>query len=104
PLLGREQVELLLTMAQGLLAVSMLVTLRLRRADATLMLVLFAAQLAIPSVALRAAITLGYLVLAVDVFSSERWAIPTLARALRGRSASKPPSAASPRDATHPSS
>jgi cation:H+ antiporter len=104
PLLGREQVELLLTMAQGFLAVSMLVTLRLRRADATLMLALFAAQLVIPSVALRGAITLGYLVLAVDVFSSERWAIPTLARALRGRSASKPPSAASPRDAAHPSS
>jgi cation:H+ antiporter len=91
PLVGREQVELLLTMAQGFLAVSMLVTLRLRRADATLMLVLFVAQLAIPSVALRAAITLGYLVLAVDVFSSERWAIPTLARALRGRSASDVP-------------
>jgi len=85
PLLGREQVELLLTMGQGLLAVSMLVTLRLRRGDAALMLVLFAAQLAIPSVALRAAITLGYLALAVDVFSSERWAMPTLARALRGR-------------------
>jgi cation:H+ antiporter len=91
PLLGREQVELLLTMAQGFLAVSMLVTLRLRRADATLMLALFAAQLAIPSVALRALITLGYLVLAVDVFSSERWAIPTLARALRGRPTSPPP-------------
>jgi cation:H+ antiporter len=90
PLLGREQVELLLTMAQGFLAVSMLVTLRLRRSDASLMLALFAAQLVIPSVALRAAITLGYLVLAVDVFSSERWAIPTLARALRGRS-SEPP-------------
>jgi cation:H+ antiporter len=85
PLLGREQVELLLTMGQGLLAVSMLVTLRLRRGDAALMLVLFAAQLAIPSVALRAAITVGYLALAVDVFSSERWAVPTLARALRGR-------------------
>jgi cation:H+ antiporter len=85
PLVGREQVELLLTMGQGFLAVSMLVTLRLRRRDATLMLVLFALQLAIPGVALRAAITLAYLVLAVDVFSSERWAIPTLARALRGR-------------------
>jgi cation:H+ antiporter len=85
PLVGREQVELLLTMGQGFLAVSMLVTLRLRRRDATLMLVLFALQLALPGVALRAAITLAYLVLAVDVFSSERWAIPTLARALRGR-------------------
>jgi cation:H+ antiporter len=85
PLLAREQVELLLTMAQGLLAVAMLVTLRLRRADAVLMLVLFAVQLAIPSVLVRALMTLGYLVLAIDVVSSERWAIPTLAHALRGR-------------------
>ena len=91
PLLGREQVELLLTMSQGFLAVSMLVTLRLRRGDATLMLALYAAQLAIPSVALRAAITVGYLVLAVDVFSSERWAIPTLAGMLRGRPDNAPP-------------
>ena len=89
PLLGREQVELLLTMGQGLLAVAMLVTLRLERRDATLMLGLFVAQLAIPSLVLRAAATLGYLVLAVDLFSSRRWAIPTLARALRAtRSAS----------------
>jgi cation:H+ antiporter len=83
PLLGREQVELLLTMGQGLLAVAMLVTLRLDRRNATLMLVLFFLQLVIPSVLLRAVATLGYLVLAVDLFSSERWAIPTLARALR---------------------
>jgi cation:H+ antiporter len=84
PLLPREQVELLLTMAQALLAVSMLVTLRLRHRDAALMLTLFAMQLAVPSVALRALITVGFLVLAIDVFSSERWAIPALSRALRG--------------------
>jgi cation:H+ antiporter len=83
PLLGREQVELLLTMGQGLLAVAMLVTLRLERRDATLMLVLFGLQLVTPSVWLRAAATLGYIVLAIDLFSAERWAIPTLARALR---------------------
>jgi cation:H+ antiporter len=91
PLLGREQVELLLTMGQGFLAVAVLVTLDLRRRDAVLMLVLFAAQLAIPSVAIRAALTLGYLVLAVDIFMSERWAIPTLARSLRARSADAAP-------------
>jgi cation:H+ antiporter len=83
PLLGREQVELLLTMGQGLLAVAMLVTLKLERRDATLMLVLFGAQLVTPSAALRVAATLGYLVLTVDLLSSRRWAIPTLARALR---------------------
>jgi cation:H+ antiporter len=86
PLLGREQIELALTMGQGLLAVAMLVTLRLERRDATLMLVLYVAQLAVPSVALRALAAIGYLVLAVDLFSSRRWAMPTLARALRSAS------------------
>jgi cation:H+ antiporter len=86
PLLGREQVELLLTMGEGLLAVAFLVTLRLRRSDAVLMLALFAVQIAIPSVAIRAALTLAYLTFAVDVFASERWAIPTLMRALRSAS------------------
>jgi cation:H+ antiporter len=90
PLLAREQVELLLTMSQGLLAVAMLVTLRLNRRDASLMLILFAVQLAIPSVALRAVITVGYLLLAVDLFSSERWAVPTLAGVLRGRDSDPP--------------
>jgi hypothetical protein len=79
-------------MGQGLLAVAMLVTLKLERRDATLMLVLYVAQLAIPSVPLRAAAALGYLVLAVDLFSSRRWAIPTLARALRSASSSVRPS------------
>jgi cation:H+ antiporter len=91
PLLGREQVELLLTMGQGLLAVAVLVTLRLERRDAVLMLVLFVVQLALPSVLIRAALTLAYLTLAVDVLASERWAIPTLARALRSGSDPAPP-------------
>ncbi len=82
PLLGREQVEVLLTMGQGLLAVAVLVTLRLRRRDSVLALVLFATQLALPSPAIRLALTLGYVVLAVDILASEGWAIPTLRRAL----------------------
>ena len=91
PLLGREQVELLLTMGQGLLAVAVLVTLRLERRDAVLMLVLFVLQLALPSILIRAALTVAYLALAVDVLASERWAIPTLARALRSGSDPAPP-------------
>jgi cation:H+ antiporter len=86
PLMGREQVELLLTMGQGLLAVAVLVTLRLERRDAVLMLVLFASQLAMPSVLIRAAMTLAYLALAVDILASERWAIRTLMQSLRARS------------------
>jgi len=91
PLLGREKVELLLTMGQGLLAVAVLVTLRLERRDAVLMLVLFVLQLAMPSVLIRAALTLAYLTLAVDILTSERWAVPTLAHALRARSDGAPP-------------
>jgi cation:H+ antiporter len=91
PLLARERVELLLTVGQGLLAVAVLVTLRLERRDAVLMLVLFVLQLAMPSVLIRAALTLAYLVLAVDILSSERWAIATLRRALRARSDVAPP-------------
>ena len=83
PLLGREQVELLLTMGQGLLAVAMLVTLRLRRQDSVIMLALFLTQLVIPIVAVRAALTLVYLIIAVDILASERWAISTLRQTLR---------------------
>jgi cation:H+ antiporter len=91
PLFGREKVELLLTMGQGLLAVAVLVTLRLQRRDATLMLVLFVLQLAMPSVVIRAGLTLAYLALAVDILASERWAMPTLMQALRPRSDGAPP-------------
>jgi cation:H+ antiporter len=91
PLLGREQLELLLTMAQGLMAVAVLVSLRLERRDAVLMLVLFVVQLALPNVLTRGALTLAYLVLAVDVLTSERWAIPTLARSLRDGPDATPP-------------
>ena len=70
-------------MGQGLLAVAMLVTLRLRRSDAVIMLALFVTQLVMPNVAVRAALTLVYLVLAVDILASERWAIPTLRQTLR---------------------
>jgi cation:H+ antiporter len=87
PLLGREQVELLLTMGLAIMAVSVLVTLHLRRQDSILMLVLFAVQLVLTSVVLRAALMLVYVVIAVDILASERWAIPTLRDTLWPRSA-----------------
>ena len=61
----------------------MLVTLRLRRKDSVIMLALFFTQLVIPNVAVRAALTLVYLVMAVDILASERWAISTLRQTLR---------------------
>jgi cation:H+ antiporter len=91
PLLGREQIELLLTMAEALLAVAVLVSLRLRRGDSVLMLTLFVLQLVMPILAIRAALTLVYLVLAVDILASERWAVPMLRRTLWPRAAKAPP-------------
>jgi len=55
------------------------------------MLALFAVQAAIPSVAIRAALTVGYIVLAVDIAASRRSAIPALGRALRASPESAPP-------------
>jgi cation:H+ antiporter len=83
PLFGREQIELLLTAGQALLAVAVLATLRQEHRDAVLMLALFGIQLAIPSVVVRAALTLGYLALALDVAASHRTALPALVRSLR---------------------
>ena len=54
------------------------------------MLALFAVQLAMPFVAVRAALTLVYLVLAVDILASERWAIPTLRARRSGRVRRRP--------------
>jgi cation:H+ antiporter len=85
PLLGREQIEILLTSGQGLLAVAVLVTLRMERRDGILMLVLYAVQIMLPSVVIRAALTVVYLTLAADIAASRRSALPTLARSLRGR-------------------
>src|SRR4051812_18991386 len=91
PLMGREQVELVLTMGEAMLAVAVLVTLRLRRSDSALMLTLFVAQLAMPFEAIRAALALVYLALAVDIPASERWAIPTLRHPLWPSGAKGPP-------------
>ena len=54
------------------------------------MLGLFAAQMAMPFVAIRAVLTLVYLVLAVDILASERWAVPTLRQTLWPRAAKAP--------------
>ena len=91
PLLGREQIELLLTMGEAMLAIAVLVTLRLKRSDSVLMLTLFVLQLALPILAIRAALTLVYIVLAVDILASERWAVPLLRQTLWPRSAKPRP-------------
>jgi cation:H+ antiporter len=81
-LMHRESIELLLTMGQGLVVVATLVTLRVQHRDAVLMLALFALQVALPSTLIRAALTVVYLVLAVDILRDERWAARTLIASL----------------------
>ena len=67
PLAGRERVELLLSIGVALYAVAALVTLRLSRGDAAIMLGLFAAQFLLPAVVTRLALALAFLALAIDV-------------------------------------
>jgi cation:H+ antiporter len=84
-LMHRESIELLLTMGQGLVAVATLVMLRVQHRDAVLMLALFALQVALPSTLIRAALTVVYLVLAVDILRGERGAARTLVASLSPR-------------------
>jgi cation:H+ antiporter len=82
PLAGRERIELLLTAGVALYAVSAVVSLRLSRGDASIMLGLFTLQLLIPSVITRLALAVVFFVLAADVLLAERRALPALVRAL----------------------
>jgi cation:H+ antiporter len=72
PLAGRERIELFLSIAVALFAVASLVTLRLSRADATIMLVLFTIQFLLPSVVTRVALAVAFMALAIDVLSHDR--------------------------------
>jgi cation:H+ antiporter len=82
PLAARERVELFLSMAVALYAVASLITLRLSRGDAGIMLTLFSVQFLLPAVFARVALALAFAVLALDVLSHERRHLPSLARAL----------------------
>jgi cation:H+ antiporter len=82
PLATQERIEVLLSIGVALYAVSALITLRLSRGDATIMLGLFAAQLLLPALLTRLALALAFLVIAVDVLLSERRHVGSLARAL----------------------
>jgi cation:H+ antiporter len=82
PLAGRERVELFLSVAVALYAVAALVTLRLSRGDAAIMLVLFSIQFVLPAVLTRVVLALAFAVLAVDVLAAERRHVPRLVGAL----------------------
>jgi cation:H+ antiporter len=92
PLAGRERIELLLSIGVALYAVAALVTLRLSRGDAAIMLGLFAGQFLLPAVVTRFGLAIAFLALAIDVLVHERRSVPALVRALF-------PSEGRPRDA-----
>jgi cation:H+ antiporter len=83
PLRSGERVELFLTVGVALFALAALITLRLKRADASLMLVLFAAQFFLPLGFTRLAIAIVFATVAVDILVSERRRLGPLLRALR---------------------
>jgi cation:H+ antiporter len=85
PLPGREKIELLLSAAVALYAVAALISLRLSRGDAAIMLALFALQLVLPFAVTRLALALAFMLVALDVLSSERQHVPSLVGAAFGR-------------------
>jgi cation:H+ antiporter len=94
PLAGRERIELFLSVAVALYAVGALITLRLSRGDAVIMLVLFSIQFLLPAVFARLALGAAFTVIAVDVLLAERRHVPSLVSALRGSPAPpRPPEA-----------
>jgi cation:H+ antiporter len=99
PLAGRERIELLLSIGVALYAVAALVTLRLSRGDAAIMLVLFAAQFLLPAVVTRLGLAIAFLALAVDVLLHERRSVPALVRALLATD--RPPGGGPTRDRAH---
>jgi cation:H+ antiporter len=91
PLRGSERIELFLTAGVALFAVAALITLRLSRADASLMLVLFAAQFVLPIGGTRLAMGVVFSTLAVDILISQRSQLRPLLRALRATDEPNPP-------------
>jgi cation:H+ antiporter len=89
-LMHRELIEELLTMGQGLLAVATLATLRLADRDAFHMIALFALQIAVPSTLVRAALTVVYLMLAVDRLRAQRGVGRSLVAVLIPRPSRRP--------------
>jgi cation:H+ antiporter len=87
PLRGTERIELFLTAGVALFAVAALITRRLSRADASLMLILFGTQFVLAVGPARLVIGIVFWALAVDILVSERRRVRSLWRTLRPRPA-----------------
>jgi cation:H+ antiporter len=81
PLDSRQTEEFILTIAQTLLGVAVLIDLRLTGWEALLLLALFAAQFALPAPSIRYIIAAVYTALAVALLIRHRREIPALLRA-----------------------
>jgi cation:H+ antiporter len=85
PLAPRERIELLLTVGVALYAVAAVLTLRVSRGDASIMLGLFAVQFVLPSVLTRLLLAIVFLLLAVDVLFAERRLVRPVLSTLLGK-------------------
>jgi cation:H+ antiporter len=81
PLDDRQTEELYLTIAQTLLGVAVLLDLRISRSEATLLLLLFAVQFAIPTQMVRYVVAVAYAILAGILLLRQRREVPALVRA-----------------------
>jgi cation:H+ antiporter len=92
PLAARERVELFLTVGVALYAVAALISFRLSRGDSTIMLMLFAGQLIVPTVFTRLWFGVAFWAVALDVLISSPRRLMGLRRApapTRGRAHSR---------------
>jgi cation:H+ antiporter len=85
PLDARQTEELVLTTAQTLLGVAVLLDLRINRAEAVLLFGLFAVQFALPSPHARYFVAAAYLIVAVALMVRHRGHIPGLIATARQR-------------------
>jgi cation:H+ antiporter len=85
PLVGRERVEILLSAGVALYAIAALISLRLSRGDAAIMLALSILQIVLPFPFTRLALALSFMAIALDVLSSEREYVRPLVAVLLGR-------------------
>jgi cation:H+ antiporter len=93
PLASRERIELFVAVAVALYAVAALMSLRLSRGDAAIMLVLFSLQFVLPAVLTRLALGVAFAALAVDVLVHERRHLPALVGAVLPRAPDWPATA-----------
>ena len=93
PMDGRQREEVLLTAAQSLFAVAILVSLSLGRLEAAALFALFAVQFLIPIQQVRIAIAIVYLALALALLARERRDLVSALRGARAALIGTPPRA-----------